>query len=246
MNNKLSWAIGGSILLHILAYIFLLNVDAEYKNPKKDWTVYKKKEKKVKFKPKKKKKKKKKKPKPKKKKVVKKKKKVVKKKKTKPKPKKQPKKQPKLDLTAGLDANSFGGSGISIPEGTTMADPNAPKKKKKKAVKKPEKKVEKKKKPVKRKPATLKSLPKPVSVPRFSYTKKAREQGIQGKIRLRVTIGKTGKVIKVKVLKGLGYGLDKLAVKALKQAKFKPAYNSYGEPMTHTIIYKYIFVMEDN
>ncbi|MDA3863199.1 MAG: TonB family protein [Deltaproteobacteria bacterium] len=63
---------------------------------------------------------------------------------------------------------------------------------------------------------------------------------------MRVTIGKTGKVFKVKVLKGLGYGLDKLAVKALKQAKFKPAYNSYGKPMVHTIIYKYIFVMEDN
>ncbi|MDA3863200.1 MAG: hypothetical protein PF689_04950 [Deltaproteobacteria bacterium] len=156
MNNKLSWAIGGSILLHILAYIFLLNVDAEYKNTKKDWTVYKKKEEKVKFKPKKKKKKKKekkKKPEPKKKTI--KKKKVVKKRKTKPKPKPQQKTQQKLDLTAGLDANSFGGSGISIPVGTTMADPNAPKEKKI-VVKKPEKKVEKKKEPVKRKPATLK------------------------------------------------------------------------------------------
>jgi TonB family protein len=46
------------------------------------------------------------------------------------------------------------------------------------------------------------------------YTKLARAEGIEGTILLRVFIDKTGRVTRVKVLKGLGFMLDESAQKA--------------------------------
>jgi TonB family protein len=55
------------------------------------------------------------------------------------------------------------------------------------------------------------------------YTDEAVENRIEGQVNLRLTISATGKVSKVEVLKGLGYGLDKAAVEAAKKFEFTPA-----------------------
>jgi protein TonB len=55
------------------------------------------------------------------------------------------------------------------------------------------------------------------------YTEMARNQGIEGVVQLLLTIDAEGRVIEVKVLKGLGFGLDEAAVTAARQWKFEPA-----------------------
>ncbi len=55
------------------------------------------------------------------------------------------------------------------------------------------------------------------------YTQAAVDARIEGPVKLRLTISDTGKVTKVEVLEGLGYGLDEAAVAAAKQFVFEPA-----------------------
>jgi protein TonB len=55
------------------------------------------------------------------------------------------------------------------------------------------------------------------------YPQAAREAGIEGKISVEMLIDEKGKVTEVKVLKGLGYGLDELAIARAKTCSFEPA-----------------------
>ena len=90
----------------------------------------------------------------------------------------------------------------------------------------------------------VKELPQVVTVPQVPYPAQARRQQIEGTVRLLVTVGTQGQVLKVKILKGIGYGLDEAAVRALKRARFKPAMGSNGRPMVYTIRYRYTFRLE--
>ena len=55
-----------------------------------------------------------------------------------------------------------------------------------------------------------------------SYTDEARAAQVEGAVRVEMTVDELGNVIAVKVLKGLGYGLDDAAVRAAKQLTFEP------------------------
>ncbi len=174
-----------------------------------------------------------------------------------------PSEQPKvIDLTArpvgGLSKASFGGSGPAMPVGnTTLADPNAPRPRViprhawsapvparqgpasagVPAVPRPRPRP-------RPRPVTVKVLPRPISVPRLPYPEAARRQGIEGTVKLEVTIGKNGRVLEVRVLRGIGFGLDQVAVRALKMSRFKPALGSDGKPMVYKIRYRYTFRLE--
>lgn len=65
--------------------------------------------------------------------------------------------------------------------------------------------------------------PKPLNVPQPAYSDRAREAGIEGKVRVELTVDETGSVLSVRVLSGLGYGLDEAAVAAAQRATFEPA-----------------------
>lgn len=65
--------------------------------------------------------------------------------------------------------------------------------------------------------------PKPLNVPQPAYSDRAREAGVEGKVRVELTVDETGTVVSVRVLAGLGYGLDEAAVAAAKRATFEPA-----------------------
>jgi protein TonB len=67
------------------------------------------------------------------------------------------------------------------------------------------------------------SKPKPKNVPQPAYTAAASAAAIEGKVRLSLTVDEQGNVIDVKVLQGLGYGLDEAALDAARQASFDPA-----------------------
>ena len=75
------------------------------------------------------------------------------------------------------------------------------------------------------------------------YTAEGLSEGIEGKVILLATISAKGRVIKSKVIKGLGYGLDKAAQAALKQWLYSPATRG-GQPVKSNTNVTVIFVIE--
>lgn len=67
------------------------------------------------------------------------------------------------------------------------------------------------------------SKPKPLAVPQPVYTDAARAANIAGRVRVELTVDEAGRVVSVKVLEGLGYGLDESAQSAAQHATFTPA-----------------------
>jgi len=56
-----------------------------------------------------------------------------------------------------------------------------------------------------------------------SYTEDARRAQIEGSVRLSVVLNANGTISDVKVVRGLGYGLDEKAVQAARELRFVPA-----------------------
>ncbi|MBL8957545.1 MAG: TonB family protein [Myxococcaceae bacterium] len=78
---------------------------------------------------------------------------------------------------------------------------------------------------------------------KIPYPEEAKRAGIEGTVRLRITVDFEGKVTEVKVLSGPGYGLDEAAREALKRFRFKPAMKA-GEAVSTTITYNYTFLLD--
>ena len=79
------------------------------------------------------------------------------------------------------------------------------------------------------------SKPKPVQMSRPEYTEEARSAGIEGKVRVELTVDASGVVRNVKVLESLGHGLDEAALAAVQAASFEPAYLC-GKPVEATFV----------
>lgn len=75
--------------------------------------------------------------------------------------------------------------------------------------------------------------PKPVNVPQPAYTDQARAAGIEGKVRVELTVDETGRVVSVRLIAGLGHGLDEAALAAAQRATFQPAVRC-GKPTRAT------------
>jgi protein TonB len=75
--------------------------------------------------------------------------------------------------------------------------------------------------------------PKPINVPQPSYTDRAREASVEGKVRVELTVDETGRVVSVRLISGLGYGLDEAAMQAAQSATFEPALRC-GKPTRAT------------
>jgi TonB family protein len=83
-------------------------------------------------------------------------------------------------------------------------------------------------------PAEILSKPTPV------YTQEARSLRIEGEVLLVVVLEASGSLRVVKVVRGLGHGLDDNAVKAAEQIRFKPATRD-GQPTDSTVVLHIIF-----
>ncbi len=83
-------------------------------------------------------------------------------------------------------------------------------------------------------PAEILSKPVPI------YTDEARAQKIEGEVLLEVTFEATGKIHVLRVVRGLGHGLDDAAVRAAEQIRFKPALKD-GQPSDSIAVLHIIF-----
>lgn len=65
--------------------------------------------------------------------------------------------------------------------------------------------------------------PKVLAEPRPQYTEEAKQLKIQGEVTLQVRFGSDGKVEVLRVVTGLGHGLDEEAARVAERIQFKPA-----------------------
>jgi TonB family protein len=83
-------------------------------------------------------------------------------------------------------------------------------------------------------PAEILSKPVPL------YTAEARAQRIEGEVLLEAVFEANGKIRVLKIVRGLGHGLDDAAVNAAEQIRFKPALRD-GQPSDSTVVLHIIF-----
>ena len=83
-------------------------------------------------------------------------------------------------------------------------------------------------------PAEILSKPLPI------YTEEARRLKIEGEVLLEVVLESSGRLRVVRVLRGLGHGLDDAAIRAAEQIRFKPALQD-GQPADSTAVLHIIF-----
>lgn len=79
-----------------------------------------------------------------------------------------------------------------------------------------------------------------ISKPVPTYTSEARAQRIEGEVLLEVVFEASGRLRVLRVVRGLGHGLDDAAVRAAEQIRFKPALKD-GQPSDSTAVVHIIF-----
>jgi TonB family protein len=84
------------------------------------------------------------------------------------------------------------------------------------------------------------TAPEVLSEPRPQYTQEARQLRIQGEITLQVRFSVDGKVEVLRVVSGLGHGLDQEAALVAEQIRFKPAVKD-GQPTDHVTYIHILF-----
>lgn len=86
-----------------------------------------------------------------------------------------------------------------------------------------------------------KTLPAQIlSKPTPAYTDEARQLKVEGEVLLEVILEASGRVRVLRVVRGLGHGLDESAVHAAQQISFRPALRD-GQPADSTAVLHIIF-----
>jgi TonB family protein len=82
--------------------------------------------------------------------------------------------------------------------------------------------------------------PEILSKPTPAYTDEARKARVEGEVLLEVVLEASGHVRVLRVVRGLGHGLDESAVRAAERINFKPAMRD-GQPSDSTAVLHIIF-----
>ncbi len=80
---------------------------------------------------------------------------------------------------------------------------------------------------------------------RGKYTEQARDAGVEGTVTLDLVVGADGKARDIKVVKGLGHGLDEAAIAALARCRFKPGLRNGDAVAVQLRAFKVRFFMND-
>ena len=76
------------------------------------------------------------------------------------------------------------------------------------------------------------------------YPEEARQSDIEGVVKLNLTVDTEGRVTDVRVVKGLGYGLDEEAARRAKRIRFLPGRRA-GKPAVTTTDFNMRFALTD-
>jgi protein TonB len=111
-----------------------------------------------------------------------------------------------------MESSSQAGTGATLPVGNTLratpkgpADPGAPK-----PLAAP---VE---------PYEVTEMPLPKGRCTGRYTDEARQAAVEGTVVLDLVVDEEGRTREIKVVQGLGHGLDQAAIEALRTCRFSP------------------------
>ena len=75
------------------------------------------------------------------------------------------------------------------------------------------------------------ALPRCSYMPFPAYTEKAKAAKISGSVLVEGIVGPDGRITNMRIVRGLGYGLDESAMKTMKQWKCEPAIGPNGKPV---------------
>jgi len=81
-----------------------------------------------------------------------------------------------------------------------------------------------------------------LSKPRPVYTEEARRLRLEGEVLVQVIFRASGEMRVIRVVRGLGHGLDESAVRAAQQIRFKPARHQ-GKPVDFRAVIHIVFQM---
>jgi protein TonB len=73
------------------------------------------------------------------------------------------------------------------------------------------------------------------------YTDEARHVKVQGTVTLRVLVGANGKAAQIRVVRGVGYGLDERAIETIRGWKFTAAHDAAGRKVPAWVIIETVF-----
>jgi periplasmic protein TonB len=139
------------------------------------------------------------------------------------------------DIGIALDASSV--DGLAVPMAAVMAAPITATAR---SVTKP-KTLTSKRLEEKCREEIVKPLPDVVVRP--EYTAAAREGRVEGRVRLELQVDEWGNVASVRVLRGLGYGLDEAALLAVKRMRFRPG-TRCSKPVATPFVMAVRFLLE--
>lgn len=92
-------------------------------------------------------------------------------------------------------------------------------------------------------PSRVSTLPRLLQQVKAPYPLEAKNAGVEGQVILTLRIDEKGKVTRVAVLNGPGYGLEDAAKRAAYRFRFAPA-TLEERPVVTKITYTYTFVLE--
>jgi len=85
------------------------------------------------------------------------------------------------------------------------------------------------------------SLPTCLYCPIPVYTDEARHVKIQGTVTLRVKVGTDGRAREIRMVRGVGYGLEERAAETVRTWKFKPAHDAAGRDVAAWVTIEAVF-----
>jgi len=73
------------------------------------------------------------------------------------------------------------------------------------------------------------------------YTEEAARRRVGGNVIVELSVGPLGDVRRATIARGLGYGLDEIAVRTALQLRFRPARDRAGRPTATTVRWRFHF-----
>jgi protein TonB len=78
---------------------------------------------------------------------------------------------------------------------------------------------------------------------RKDYPAEAKRLGVEGQVKVRLTVDERGRVTAAKLLTRLGHGLDELALERARKLEFEPAIDTDDRPVSSVVVWTFTFTL---